>query len=94
MTIQAIQLMREVDSGLEPHKRVRHEEAKREAAKDSLNISSGALQAAQASELARRPSGAEIRIEQVEAAKQRIQDGSYKLTEVVLEVAGRIAAHL
>jgi anti-sigma28 factor (negative regulator of flagellin synthesis) len=94
MTIHAIHGPNEVDGLKEVRQRVRHEETRRMEAHDSLDISAGARQASEVSQLARRPQGSEIRQEKVEAAKQRIQEGSYKMTEVILEVAVRIAGQI
>lgn len=94
MTIMQLQGLKELDASAPLRERTKREETQRMEAHDSLDISESARQAAEATKLARKPSGAEVRMEQVEAAKARIQNGSYKLTEVVLEVASRIAAHM
>lgn len=94
MTVNAITGLSEIPGSPASRVRSRQDEVERKDTKDSVEISPDARQAAEASRVALKPAGSEIRLDQVEAAKQRIQSGSYKVTEVVLEVAARISNYM
>lgn len=70
----------------------RHEAASRDAGKaDRVEISPAAIKAsqgAQATQSTRR--GSEIRADRVAAAKENLEQGVYRIQEVVLQVAERI----
>lgn len=90
MTINAINGLSELAGSPAGKLRSRIENSERPDIQDSVEISSET----EATQLASKPAASEIRLEQVEAAKVRIQSGSYKVAEVVLEVASRIASYM
>lgn len=63
---------------------------KRAAKADTVNVSTEAQQAAQAFKLANDNPSSEIRKEVVEAARKRIEEGTYRLQGVVTLVASRL----
>lgn len=64
-------------------------------ADDGVNISAEATQAAKAAEIAAQTRAtSDIRDARVAQAKENIEQGAYKLQEVVLEVASRISKYI
>jgi hypothetical protein len=59
---------------------------------DTVEISAASSGVAAAQQAVQDGVGSQIRQEQVEAAKQRLAEGTYKVQIVVLQVAARIAA--
>lgn len=59
--------------------------------KDSVSISSQSSTAALAQQVVQSSVGSEIRQAQVDAAKAKLAEGTYKLQSVVLQVASRIS---
>lgn len=72
--------------------------SKTEARQDGLAISSEAQRASDAQKIIAQDKAAteqqDIRLELVNAAKERLREGSHHLTEVVLQVAARVAVQL
>ena len=91
MSIYAIQGVTEVNNAQPPRLRGRSESTQRTEARDAVEISASAQIAAEAAKYAVESPGAQIRQAQVEAAKKRIEEGSYKLYDVVSQVAARIS---
>lgn len=59
-------------------------------ASDTVEVSAAAAAASQ--QTAQPTPASDIRVEQVEAAKARLAEGTYKLQATVLQVAARVAA--
>ena len=63
--------------------------------KDALEFSAEALEASQAAEIFRlTPKQEEIREQRIEVAKEQIREGTYKVQDVVTEVAARLTRFL
>ena len=62
--------------------------------KDSVELSTTAQRAADAARFQQEDKTSEIRTERVEQAKARIEEGSYRIQEVVLQVAGRVSKYM
>ncbi len=58
---------------------------------DDVSFSEVAVQAASAGQAATRSRGVELRQERIEQAKESIERGTYRIQEVVLQVAERLA---
>lgn len=91
MSIFAIQGIQEVNTVQPVRLRGRSESTPRTEARDAVEISPSAQIAAEAAKYAVESPGTQFRQAQVEAAKQRIEDGSYRLYDVVSQVAARIS---
>lgn len=58
---------------------------------DDVSFSEVAVQIASAGQAASRSRGVELRQERIEQAKESIERGTYRIQEVVLQVADRLA---
>ncbi len=68
---------------------------KSEAQKDGVQFSNKALELANLTQmLSEQNKNSEIRQERVEAARQQILEGSYRLEQTVLALAGRISSYV
>lgn len=63
-------------------------------ATDGVEISAEAAAAAARTKLAAQTPGEALRAERIEQAKRNIEEGAYRLQEIVLEVAARIAPYV
>jgi anti-sigma28 factor (negative regulator of flagellin synthesis) len=64
-------------------------------AEDGVSISSEASQAATAGDIVRQSGQQnEVRQAKIEQAKQNLEEGTYKVQEVVLQVAARLSQYL
>lgn len=61
---------------------------------DGLKISSNAQEAAETARLARVTQGDDVRLDRVEAAKQAIDRGDFKLPSLIAEVAKKISRYV
>ena len=62
---------------------------------DDVSISTEAAKASAAGDIVRRSEeSTDIRAERIEQAKQNIEEGTYRVQEVVLQVASRIAHYV
>ena len=69
-------------------------EAKRAVKTDAVELSTGAQQLSEVFRLSGGDKAAEIRQELVDAAKKRIEEGTYRLQGVVTLVASRITRYV
>lgn len=68
---------------------------KSEVPKDGVQFSNKALELANLTQMLNEQNkNSEIRQERVEAARQRILEGSYRLEQTVLALAGRISSYM
>lgn len=69
-------------------------EEKRAVKADTVEVSTDAQQAAEVFRIASTNAGSEIRQELVEAARKRIEEGTYRLQSVVTLVAARLTQYV
>ncbi|MBI2436031.1 MAG: flagellar biosynthesis anti-sigma factor FlgM [Candidatus Hydrogenedentes bacterium] len=92
MSIQAIQGWTEITPAQPVRARGRAEGVLRSELADVVDLSDEAKGAAEAYQYAAQADrAAEMRKAQIEAAKQRIEEGSYRMYDVVSQVAARIS---
>lgn len=69
-------------------------EAKRAAKTDSVEVSTDALKTAAVFKIASTEGTSEVRQDMVDAARKRLEEGTYRMQNVVQLVAARIASYV
>ena len=62
--------------------------------RDGLQISDKALEAAETLKFTRSEEASELQARRIEAAKQHIEEGTYKVQEIVEQIAARISPYI